>query len=197
MTMRPKALAFLRSLWLILFLFRRRQLRRRRVNFAAAILLYLVAESGSVIFFAGESVGLALVIPAPGIQTLRFLKVRDRFRLVAGLVELLAQAEFGGGLKDIGVLRGQLFPQMVFAHHVGALVALFHPVFQRVEIRRGIHAGEVLEAVIDKRNFIGTDDAPLLVDPDAGGHVDHVVQLGDKVLLVDQQIGRASCRERV
>src|SRR5437879_13146764 len=111
--------------------------------------------------------------------------MRNGLRLMAGFVELLAQAKFSGGLRDSGIWRCQFFAETVFTHHVGALVAALYPVFQRVEIRRRVKPAEILEAVIDKSHFIRPDDLSLLIDPYADGHVDHVVKLGYQMLPVD------------
>src|SRR5438105_6131241 len=103
---------------------------------------------------------------------------------MAGFVELLPQAKLGGRLRNIWVLCSQFFPQTIFTHGKGALVALFRPVPDCVEIRSGIKTGEPLEAVISESNFIRADNPSLLIDPHAGGNVDHVVELGVQVLPV-------------
>src|ERR1041385_3495766 len=76
---KPKAVAFLCALCGLILLFLPRQLRRRIVNLAAAGFYHFVAERCSVFFLARQSIGLALVIPALGIQALRLLEVRNRF----------------------------------------------------------------------------------------------------------------------
>jgi hypothetical protein len=45
---------------------------------------------------------------------------------------------------------------------------------------------EGLEAVVYKCDFGRADDSSLLINPDAGGNVDQPVELGDEMLLVNQ-----------
>src|SRR5258708_8312562 len=56
-----------------------------------------------------------------------------------------------------------------------------------MQVRSRIHAGEVLEAIIHKRNFIRPYDPSLFIDPNSSGDIHHVVELGDEVLLVNQR----------
>src|SRR6185437_2819121 len=81
-----------------------RQLRRWIIHLAPAILLYFVAEGRPVILLAGESIRLPLVIPALGIEPLRFFKVRNGFHLMSGFIALLAQAKLRCRLRDVGIV---------------------------------------------------------------------------------------------
>jgi len=69
---KPKSLCVpscpLRLIWLFLA----RQFRRRIVNLASADFLHLIAERCPVVLLAGQGISLALVIPAPGPEPLRF-----------------------------------------------------------------------------------------------------------------------------
>src|SRR5262245_37726254 len=93
----------------LLLLFR--QLRLWVIQLAAAVLDDFVAEGGSIILLAREGISLALVVPAAGIEALGFLEVRDGLSLVAGFVELLREAELGGGHRQVGIAGGELFAQ--------------------------------------------------------------------------------------
>src|SRR6266700_5866357 len=98
------------------------QFRWRVIHFATAGFLHFLSEGRSVVTLARQLVGLPLVVPAPGIQTLCFLEMRNSLCQMSGLVELLSQSKFGGGQRKVWILRSQLFPQAVFTHGIDALV---------------------------------------------------------------------------
>src|SRR5438876_154230 len=76
-----------RGLWLLFA----RQIGRGVVDLAAADFVHLIFEGCSVIALCvGQSPGLAFVIPALGIQALRFFEVGDGFSCVATLIELFS-----------------------------------------------------------------------------------------------------------
>ena len=50
-----------------------------------------------------------------------------------------------------------------------------HPRAERLEVRAGRDAGHVLERVVAEDRVVRADDAPALVDPEAGRHVDDAV----------------------
>src|SRR5215510_5480338 len=107
------------SLAAALLLLLLRQVRPWVVHLAAAVLDYFVAEGRAVVLLVRQGIGLALVVPALRIQALGFLEVRNGLRRVAGFVDLLAQAELGGGHGQVRIAGGELFAEAVFAHHEG------------------------------------------------------------------------------
>src|SRR5437762_13726633 len=46
---------------------------------------------------------------------------------------------------------------------------------------------DVLQTVIHISSFIGTDNSSLFIDPYARRNVDHVVELGNQMLLINQR----------
>ena len=104
---------------------------------------------------------------------------------------MLAEPKLGRGQSNVGVIHRKFFAEPLFAHRVDALITLFRPVGQGVEIRRGIEAAKILEAVVDEGDLVGSNYFPMLVDPHACRNVDHVVELGHEMLFVNQSgIGR-------
>src|SRR5262249_42753540 len=67
----------------------------RVIDFTAAGLLNFLHKGCSVVALRRQLVGLALVVPALGVKTLRFFEMRDGLSEMASFVELLAQAELG------------------------------------------------------------------------------------------------------
>src|SRR6185312_16310660 len=69
---------FLLLLFVLLLFFvllRNRQIGRRIIHLAPAVLQNLIAKRGAIVFFAGEGVGLPLVIPTLGIEPLGFFEM--------------------------------------------------------------------------------------------------------------------------
>ena len=61
-----------------------------------------------------------------------------------------------------------------------------HPIAQRVVMQRRLDLREVLELVVGRGDRRRPHEPVVLVDPDRGGHIDHAVGLGPRVIAVDQ-----------
>ena len=153
----------------------------------AVQLLHFVVEGRAVFFFgARQRPGLPFEVPAFGIQPLRFFVMRNRRFTLILLIEIFGQTEFRRSQRPIGILRLQAFAQFGFAHGKRALVTILDPIAQAVDPRFGVNFGDVHAFVVGVSDFVGTHDAPLFIDPNAGRYVDHVVKARDYVLLVNQ-----------
>lgn len=131
-----------------------------------------------------------MVIPAIGVQALGCLPVLAGCLLVVLLVKIHGQLEVRVGQQSLRVLDRELFGEFIDRHDVRAVRAVFNPVVEPGDVAivaDGLPENFLLFGV---GHFRGPHDAPLLVDPDARGHVDHVVQRADGVLRV---IKRREC----
>src|SRR5260370_13940256 len=79
--------------------------------------------------------------------------------------------------------------RLVFTERQRTLVAALGPVAYSREIGSGFYVMQIRIAVIDVGYFVWPHDAALLVYPDRRGNVDHVIDHGDLLLVVNQ------CRE--
>src|SRR5207237_7298998 len=124
--------------------------------------------------------------------------MRDRLGQMSRFVKMLAKPKLSCRQSNVGIIHGQSFAEPLFAHYVDALIAFFHPVCQGVEVRGRIEAAKILEAVVDEGDLIRPNYFPVLVNPRSGRNVDHVVELGDEMLLVNQsgirRMGRGNPR---
>ena len=131
-----------------------------------------------------------MVIPVVGIQRLRALEV---FRGAVGVTCLLkpdGELEAGFGFHLRGGSRLHAARELLVRQHVLALVAVGHPIAQRRHVRLAFDRQRLPAVDVGPRRcprrLRGTDDAPLLVDPDAHRHVDELKHRADGVLGVDE-----------
>src|SRR2546428_17501 len=111
---------------------------------------------------------------------------------LAALPQPLAQAELGAGLL-IARARQGLEPPCVVRGERGRLAP--GPGADCGQRPRRFEAGHVLERVSGERHVVRAHDPPLAVDPEDGGHVDDVVEIGQRVTGVDE--GRMSGPRRL
>jgi len=160
---------------------------RRIVRFIAKFLNFL-CKRGAVIAFriVGKEISLALVIPVVGSESLRFLEMWNSVGPVTRMIEVLGEAEFGVSRGPVRVHGSQMFPELSFSRQKGASITIGDPIANRVKVGSGIQVRKRLEAVVNKSDFVGPDNFALLVNPYAGGDINHAIEFGDDLVLVNQ-----------
>lgn len=149
--------------------------------------LHFVRERRAVFFFGTrQRPRLPFEIPAFGIQSLRFFVMRNCGFAVARLIQILGQTELRRRQSPIGILRRQAFAQFCLAHRKHAFLAVLHPIAQAVDPGFGVDFRDADTFVVGVGDFVRTHDAPLFIDPNAGRHIDHVVEARHDVLFVNQ-----------
>ena len=108
--------------------------------------------------------------------------------LATGAPEVVAEAEFGTG--ELVIVGGELLEGAQVGGR-GCREFVVDPAAEQGHLGFGGDVGVAAAGLGGEGDVVGADDAAVFVDPEDGGDVDHVVELGEAVVGVDQAgVGR-------
>src|SRR5262249_19706986 len=96
------------------------------------------------------------------------------------------QCEFGCRSQLLGTLGREPLSHLLVMERIRALVSVFYPVPEGIQVGRRAEVRKRLEPVIDESHFGRAHEPAILVDPHSRRNIDHAIEGADQMIFVYQ-----------